>query len=92
MRPMKTLVFAFSALLLYPAVVMAQECGSSGSYGMTNCSRGDPNTPLIPTPFNPRPAGQDTVGPGRNAPATGFPAQDRNQMRGQTPPGTIAAH
>jgi hypothetical protein len=79
-----------TGLWLCPSVAIAQECGGSGSNGMTNCRRGDPNVPLVPKPFNPRPAGPDTSGPGRAAPAGGPPPQDRNQMRGTTPPGTIA--
>jgi len=86
-------VCALLALISFFAclsIASAQECGGSGSFGMTNCNRGDPNVPLVPKPFNPRPAGPDTVGPGSTAPPSGPPLQDRGKMRGQTPPSTIA--
>jgi hypothetical protein len=87
---MKPLLFCLATLFFWSSVAVAQECGGSGSNGMTNCRRGDPNVPLVPTPNRERPAGNDTVGPGKAAPPTGTPPQNRQDMRGQTPPGTIA--
>lgn len=79
-----------AALCLAGGSALAQECGGSGSNGMTNCTRGDPNVPLVPSPFKGKPAGQDTSGPGKLAPPSGPPPQDRNEMRGKTPAGQIA--
>lgn len=75
----------FAALWLCPSVVMAQNCGVGGVSG--------PCTGVRPqrTPVQPRPAGQDTSGPGRVAPPLGPPPIDRNELRGKTPTGTIAA-
>jgi hypothetical protein len=86
---MKRLVCGlFAVLCMCPGIAIAQECGGSGSNGMTNCRRGD--GPLVPKPFNPRPAGPDTTGPGRAAPASGPPPVNHNGPRTTPPPGTIA--
>lgn len=77
-----------AALCFPPAAALAQECGGSGSNGMTNCRRGD--GPLVPTPNRARPSGPDTSGPGKNAPASGPPPVNHNGSSSKPRPGTIA--
>jgi hypothetical protein len=75
----------FAVLWLCPSVVMAQNCGLAGQSA--------PCTGVRPqgTQVQPRPAGQDTSGPGRVAPPLGPPPINRDDLRGKTPTGTIAA-
>ena len=94
-RYMKCLIFGlFSGVTISftPPLQWRRNVVALAAMRMTDSESGRPEraTPVPKPSLNPRPAGQDTMGPGRDAPASGPPSQDRNRMRGQTPAGTIA--
>jgi hypothetical protein len=82
----KTAVMAMAGVALALAIIFPAMAGCRGTLGMTSCTD-PPEGPQPQRPFQPRPAGKDTSGPGKIAPPSGPPPVNHH---GRAPSPVIA--